>query len=167
MSQILVRTATEADLPCILDIYNEAILNTTAVYDYEPHTLVMRQEWFAGRKKDGYPVFVAVDIGDGGIVGFSSLGAFRNWAAYRYTVEDSVYVSADRRHRGIGKQLLASTIEAAAAMGMHAIVAGIDATNEVSYRLHHHFGFVEVAHFRQVGYKFDRWLDLKFLELIL
>jgi L-amino acid N-acyltransferase len=164
---MLVRIATEADLPGILNIYNEAILNTTAVYDYEPHTLAMRQEWFAGRKKDGYPVFVAVDGSDSGIVGFSSLGAFRNWAAYRYTVEDSVYVRADRHHRGIGKQLLAPTIEAAAAMGMHAIVAGIDATNEVSYRLHRHFGFAEVAHFRQVGYKFDRWLDLKFLELIL
>ena len=162
---ITIRRATEADLPAILAIYNDAILNTTAVYDYTPHTLAMRASWLAAKRADGYPVFVA---DDGGLaVGFSSLGPFRAWAAYKYSVENSIYIAPDRRGQGIGKLLLPPLIDAAAQIGMHAIIAGVDAQNTASYRLHRSFGFEEVAHFRQVGYKFGRWLDLKFLELIL
>lgn len=162
---IAIRQATEQDLPAILAIYNDAIRTTTAVYDYQPHTLAMRQAWYDAKVADGWPVFVADDAGM--VVGFSSLGPFRAWAAYKYTVENSVYVSADRRGHGIGKLLLPPLIDAARRMEMHAIIAGIDAANVASYRLHQSFGFVEVAHFREVGYKFGRWLDLKFLELLL
>jgi phosphinothricin acetyltransferase len=162
---IAARRATEADLPAILAIYNDAILHTTAVYDYTPHTLAMRQAWLAAKQADGLPVFVADDGGQ--VAGFSSLGPFRAWAAYKYTVENSIYVAPDRRGQGIGKLLLPPLIDAARAMDMHAIIAGVDAENAASYRLHRAFGFEEVAHFRQVGYKFGRWLDLKFLELIL
>lgn len=161
----IIRTAMASDLPSILDIYNEAILNTTAVYDYEPHTLAMRQAWFASKQKDNLPVVVA-DL-QGVIVGFGSLGWFRAWAAYQYTVENSLYVAADRRSQGIGKQLLEKLIDAAHTRELHAIVAGIDADNTVSCRLHKKLGFQEVAHFHQVGYKFGRWLDLKFFQLIL
>lgn len=160
-----IRQATAQDLPAMLAIYNEAILTTTAVYDYYPHTLAMRQAWYDAKVAAGLPVFVAEDAGE--VVGFSSLGPFRAWAAYKYTVENSIYVAADHRGQGIGKLLLAPLIEAARRLEMHAIIAGIDATNLVSYRLHQSFGFVEVAHFREVGYKFGRWLDLKFLELLL
>jgi len=162
---IKVRLGVEADLPSILDIYNDIITHTTAVYDYDPHTLEMRQAWFAAKQQAGYPVFVAEE--NARLVGFSSFGPFRAWAAYRYTVENSVYVSATDRGKGIGKLLMPPVIEAASERQVHAIVAGIDASNDASLHLHRSFGFEEVAHFREVGFKFDRWLDLKFLERIL
>lgn len=162
---ITIRHATEDDLPAILEIYNDVILHTTAVYDYEPHTLEMRRQWFITKKEQGFPVFVAAD--DEKIVGLSSIGPFRAWAAYKYSVENSVYVSADSRGRGIGKLLIPPLIVVARELGLHTIIAGIDAANGASLKLHEHFGFKEVAHFREVGYKFDRWLDLKFLQLVL
>jgi len=165
MDIVTIRHAAEADLPAMLDIYNDAILQTTAAYDYTPHTLAMRQAWYAQKVAQRFPVLVAVE-GDR-VVGFASLGPFRAWAAYKYTVENSVYVAADCRGRGIGKHLLAALITAARQMEMHVMIAAIDATNEASLRLHDRFGFVEVGHLRQVGYKFGRWLDLKLLELIL
>ena|ERR1700754_3806861 len=162
---IQTRHAVEADLPGMLSIYNDIILNTTAVYDYKPHTLEMRQAWFNTKKEQGFPVFVAEE--EGQLLGFSSIGPFRNWAAYKYSVENSIYVAASSRGKGIGKLLLPPLIEAAKQLDMHTIIAGIDATNEASLKLHKHFGFEETAHFKQVGYKFGRWLDLKFLQLIL
>lgn len=165
MDQVTLRSATDADLPDILEIYNDAVLHTTASYDYEPHTLAMRQAWYAAKVDQGFPIFVAER--QGRVVGFSSFGPFRAWAAYQYTVELSIYIAASDRGRGVGKQLMKPLIEAARAMNIHAMVAGIDANNEASLRLHRCFGFQEVAHFPQVGYKFDRWLDLKFLQLLL
>jgi phosphinothricin acetyltransferase len=162
---IAIRSATEKDLPALLDIYNHVILHTTAVYSYQPHTMEARREWYASKAKDGYPVFVAEE--DGRVVGFSSYGPFRAWPAYKYTIENSVYVAEDQRGRGIGKLLIQPLIDAARHQGYHVIIASIDASNESSLRLHRSLGFEEVAHFRQVGYKFGRWLDLKFLELIL
>jgi phosphinothricin acetyltransferase len=162
---ISIRPASEGDLPEILSIYNDIILHTTAVYDYKPHTLEMRKSWYASKLKDNYPVFVAVE--DDKIVGFSSIGPFRAWAAYKYSVENSVYVAAEQRGRGIGKILLPPLITAANERNLHVILAGIDASNDASIHLHMHFGFQEVAHFKEVGYKFGRWLDLKFLELTL
>jgi phosphinothricin acetyltransferase len=162
---IAIRSATENDLPALLDIYNHVILHTTAVYSYRPHTMEARKEWYATKLKDGYPVFVAEE--DGRVVGFSSYGPFRAWPAYKYTIENSVYVAEDQRGKGIGKLLIQPLIDAARHQGYHAIIASIDASNESSLRLHRSFGFEEVAQFRQVGYKFGRWLDLKFLELLL
>lgn len=162
---ITIRIATEQDLPAILDIYNEVILNTTAVYDYVPHTLEMRKEWYAAKQKDNYPVFVAEE--GSRLVGFSSYGPFRAWAAYRYTVENSIYIASSERGKGIGKLLLIPLIDAARERGFHAIVAGIDASNEASIKLHKAFGFETVGHFKEVGFKFDKWLDLAFLELLL
>ena len=149
----------------MLDIYNDVILHTTAVYNYDPHTLEMRTEWFETKQLQGFPVFVAEE--NNIIAGFSSIGPFRAWQAYKYTVENSVYLKSDCRGKGISKLLMLPLIEAAKKLGLHAIVAGIDATNEVSIALHKKFGFEEVAHFKEVGYKFNRWLDLKFLELII
>ena len=160
----MIRLATEDDLEEILTIYNDIILTTTAVYDYEPHTIEMRKAWFNTKKEQGFPVFVAEE--DGRIAGLSSIGPFRNWAGYKYTVENSVYVDAAQRGKGIGKLLMPPIIAAAKGLGMHAIVSGIDASNDASIRLHKSFGFEEVAHFKEVGFKFGRWLDLKFLQLI-
>ncbi|HIK39215.1 GNAT family N-acetyltransferase [Thermoleptolyngbya sp. M55_K2018_002] len=179
LDNLHIRPATEADVLSILTIYNDAILHTTAVYDYEPHTLEMRQSWFAARQTEGYPILVAVNAAaasaatddaatdDAEILGYAALGPFRAWAAYRYTAESSVYVAAPARGRGIGQRLLAPLIEAAKARSLHTLIAGIDADNTASLRLHQRFGYAEVGHLRQVGYKFDRWLDLKFLQLLL
>jgi L-amino acid N-acyltransferase len=163
---MMIRSATSADLPGVLDIYNEAVLNTTATYDYEPHTLEMREAWFDEHQRDNYPVFVAQN-GDGRIVGWSSLRRFRPRIGYRFTAEDSVYVAADQRGRGIGKSLLPPVIQAARDLGLHAIVAGIDADGKASLRLHAHFGFVQVAHLKEAGWKFGRWLDVIYMELLL
>jgi len=160
----IIRHAKESDLPQILAIYNDIILHTTAVYDYRPHTIEMRREWFEGKRIGNFPVFVAEDHDR--IMGFSSIGPFRAWAAYKYTVENSIYVAAHSRGKGLGKLLLRPLIIEAKAKELHAMIASIDATNEPSLRLHKSFHFQEVAHFRQVGYKFEKWLDLKFLELI-
>jgi phosphinothricin acetyltransferase len=162
---IIVRSAEEKDLPEILVIYNEIIVNTTAVYDYEPHTAAMRKQWWDTKKEQGFPVFVAEE--EGRIIGFSSIGPFRAWAAYKYSVENSIYVATDVRGKGVGKLLMRPLIDAARKLEMHTILAGIDASNEASIRLHEWFGFKEVAHFKEVGYKFGRWLDLKFLQLVL
>lgn len=158
-----IREAIENDLEQLLSIYNDIILHTTAVYDYEPHTMQMRQQWFETKKQQGLPIFVAEEQGK--IVGFSSFGPFRAWAAYKYSVENSVYVDANARGQGVGKLLIPPLVEAAKKLQMHTIIASIDATNEASLRLHKRFGFEEVAHFKEVGWKFGRWLDLKFLQL--
>ena len=162
---IHVRHAAEKDLPAILDIYNDVIVHTTAVYDYEPHTPAMRAAWYKTKQEQGFPVFVAEENEQ--VLGLSSIGPFRAWAAYQYSVENSTYVAAAARGRGIGKLLMPPLIDAAKQMGMHTILAGIDAGNDASIQLHRHFGFEEVAHFKQVGWKFNRWLDLKFLQRIL
>ncbi len=161
---VTIQTATEEDIPTLLEIYNDIIINTTAVWHEEPHTLAMRQEWCAMKKEQGFPVFTAME--DGKVIGFSTLGPFRPWFGYRYTVENSVYVATNSRGKGVAKLLMPPLIDAAKQLGLHAIVAGIEANNEASIELHKKFGFIEVAHFKEVGFKFNRWMDLKFLELI-
>jgi L-amino acid N-acyltransferase YncA len=160
-----IRNATVDDLPGILEIYNHAILNTTSVYSEQPHTYEMRLSWYNERVNSGFPVLVAVSAGQ--VVGFGTFGHFRVWPCYRYTVEHSVYVHVDHRGKGISKLLLQPLIGRAGKMKIHVMIAGIDAENEVSYKLHESFGFKEVAHFKEVGFKFNRWLDLKFMQLIL
>ena len=162
---VTIRAGKEEDLPALLDICNHIIVNTTAVYHYQPHTMEMRKAWYDGRVKEGFPVFVAED--EGKVVGFSSYGPFRPWPAYKYTMENSVYVADDQRGKGIGKLLMEPLIRTAREKDVHAIIAVIDATNDASVQLHRSFGFEEVGHFREVGYKFDRWLDLTFMELVL
>lgn len=166
---VAVRPAEERDLPAILAIYNDAVLNTTAVYDEEPATLEARRAWFAAKLDAGHPVYVAHDggPGEGEVLGWSSYGPFRPWPGYRHTVEHSVYVAPHARGRGVGKALLPPLLQHARARGMHVMVAGIDADNEASLRLHAALGFERVAHFRQVGRKFGRWLDLVFMQRLL
>jgi L-amino acid N-acyltransferase YncA len=164
-SPITLRDAIEADLPQILEIYNDVILNTTAVYSEKPHTLEMRQAWFKERKESGFPVIVAEQ--DGQVAGLATYGHFRVWPCYRFTVEHSVYVHKNKRGQGISKLLLSEIIDHAKKAGMHALIAGIDSENDISLKLHQQFGFGQVARFKQVGFKFDRWLDLIFMELML
>lgn len=160
-----VRPATHADLQGILDIYNDAVLTTTATYDYEPRTLEHRAAWFDEHVKQDYAVFVADDAGK--IVGWSALNPYHGRFGYRFTTENSIYVAADKRGKGIGRLLLEPLIPAARARGLRAIIAAIDADNEPSIRLHARFGFEKVGHFKSVGFKFNRWLDVVYMELLL
>jgi L-amino acid N-acyltransferase YncA len=162
---LLIRAAHPGDVSGILEIYNDAILNTTAVYTYEPLTLEMLDRWFKEKQDKGLPVFVA-EIG-GVVAGFASYGPFRPWPAYKYSVEHSIYVHKDFRRQGIAKKLLRVLIDKAEASGFHTIVAGIDSENAVSIGLHREFGFREAGTLSQVGFKFGRWLDLQFMQLIL
>lgn len=161
---IAIRNATENDLSQILDIYNDAIINTTAVFQYDVHTIEMRKEWFAQKQKDGFPVFVAEE--NNIVVGFSTFGPFRAWQGYKYSVEHSIYVEKNQRGKGIGKLLMLPLIDAAKQLNMHTIIAGIDADNKISVSFHKQFGFEEVGYIKEVGWKFDRWLDLVFMQLI-
>lgn len=161
MSQMIV-DAAEDDLPGILAIYNQVIATSTAVYQEEPVTLDNRRSWLQGRLALGYPVLVARD--ESGVLGFASFGDFRPWPCYRHTVEHSVHVRADQRGRGIGAALVEALLPRARDRGKHVIVAAVDADNTVSLRLHRRLGFDEVGRFREVGRKFDRWLDLVFLQ---
>ncbi len=163
---MLIRPATRADLPGILAIYNEAVLNTTASYDYEPHTLEHRRAWFEDHEKNNYPIFVAVNNQDQ-VMGWSALNRFHDRAGYRFTAENSVYVAADQRGNGIGSMLMPPLIDSAKTRGLRAIMALIDANNEPSIRLHSRFGFERVGLLKQVGYKFDRWLDVIYMERLL
>jgi len=161
-----IRLASPADLPGILEIYNDAVLHTTATYDYEIRTLEHRIAWFEDHQKNNYAVFVAEDD-EGRIVGWSALNRYHDRMGYRFTSENSVYVAADQRGKGIGKLLLAPLIDAARERGIQAIIAAIDAENEASIRLHARFGFGRVGHFKKVGFKFGRWLDVVYMELLL
>ena len=162
---IVIRDAHEDDLAAMLAIYNDAVLTTTAVYDYQPRSHEQQVAWFKAKQEQRLPVLVAED-GDA-IVGFASYGPFRPWPAYLHSVENSLYVAPEQRRRGIGSALLPVLIQRAAERGLHTMIAGIDATNEASLRLHAKFGFERVAQFREVGWKFERWLDLAFLQLML
>jgi len=165
MTPVQIRLAEDADLAAILDIYNHAVATTTAVFDYDPHTLEMRREWLRAKQAAHFPVLVAVVSDE--VAGFATYGPFRARPAYKFTIENSVYVAERVRRRGVARTLMHSLLADARAHEYHAVIAGVVADNVPSLRLHESLGFVEVAHFREVGYKFGRWLDLKFLELLL
>jgi phosphinothricin acetyltransferase len=160
-----VRDATESDLPPILEIYNDVVATSTAIYRDEPATLDDRRSWFAARVAERQPVLVAVDSET--VVGFAAFGGFRPWPGYRFTVEHSVHVRASHRGRGVGSALMTPLIDRATALGMHVMVAGVDADNEASLRFHERLGFERVAHMKEVGFKFGRWLDLILLQRLL
>jgi phosphinothricin acetyltransferase len=162
---VAIRDGREADLMHMLAIYNDAVLTTTAVYDYKPRSAEQQAAWFQAKQDQGLPVLVA-EI-DGAVVGFASYGPFRPWPAYLHSVENSLYVAADWRGRGVGSLLLPALIQRAADRGLHTMIAGIDAANEASLRLHAKFAFEPVGRFREVGWKFERWLDLTFLQRML
>jgi L-amino acid N-acyltransferase len=157
--------ASRHDLPQILAIYNEVIRNSTAVYSEEEFTPARGEAWFDTKMAQGYPLIVARD--PSGIVGFGTFGEFRAWPCYRHSVEHSVHVRADRRGQGNGRALVAELLARAAVLQKHVVIAGIDADNAVSIGLHQSLGFTSVGHFREVGFKFGRWLDLVFMQCIL
>lgn len=163
MTEIHIRRAVRSDCSGILDIYNDAVLKTTATYDYEPRPLEHRLAWFDDHQRTGHAIFVA-EAADGKIVGWSALNRYHDRMGFRFTAENSVYVAEGARGQGIGARLLEPLIPAAAEIGIRAILAAIDAQNAASLRLHARFGFEQVGLFKRVGFKFDRWLDVAYLE---
>jgi len=161
---MLIRPATTADLDAINAIYNHYVHHSTCTYQEEPSTAEERAAWFAAHGTQ-HPVTVAES--DGEVVGWGSLSRFHPRSAYRRTVENSVYVRVDLHRRGIGAALLADLIDRSAALGHHAIIAGIDAEQTASVAIHRRFGFEHVGHLRQVGFKFGRWLDVIYMERVL
>jgi L-amino acid N-acyltransferase len=163
-SAITIRPATESDLAAINDIYNHYVHHSTCTYQEEPEPLDDRRQWF-NHHGDKHPVIVAV--ADRRAIGWGSLSAYHARSAYRRTVENSVYVHHQHHRRGIGSMLLQELIVRARKLGHHAIIAGIDADQPGSVALHTKFHFEPVGHLKQVGFKFDRWLDVLYMELIL
>ena len=160
---MLIRPATPTDLPAILAIYNEAVLNTPATADYEPSTLAARTAWYEERMHKGFPVLVAEAAEQ--ILGWSSLSPYHARIGYRFSAEVSVYVAAECRGQGVGKQLLPPLIEAGRAGGLHVLIASIDSENEASIRLHAAQGFQTIGTLSEVYTKFGRWLGVVYMEL--
>lgn len=150
----------------ILAIFNEAIANSTAIYEYAPFRPEYMDKWFEAKAQGRYPV-IGLETDSGELAGFASYGKFRDRPAYKYTVEHSVYVDTRFRGQKLGRRLLEAVIEAAARQDYHVLVGGIDAANNVSIRLHERLGFTHCGTVRQSGFKFGRWLDLAWYQLIL
>ena len=163
--EFTIEAAAPADIPAIGAILNDAILNSVAAWREAPLTQDEMTAWFEGRTRD-FAVLVARGS-DGSVLGYASYGGFRAYSGYRHTVEHSVYVRADRRGKGVGEALMRALIERARGSGKHVMVAGIEARNTGSVRLHEKLGFEHVGHLKQVGTKFGAWLDLLFLQLVL
>ena len=161
-----IRPATLNDLQPILDIYNHAVLNSTATAEYYAHTLDMRREWYDVHMEDGLPILVAENE-QGQVVGWSSLSKFHSRYGYRFTAEDSVYIAEGWRGQGLGKQLVSPLIVRARELGLRTIIASIDSKGEASIRLHKSLGFQQVGYLSEVIYKFDHWLDTVFMQLML
>lgn len=150
----------------ILNIFNDAIINSTALYDYNPRTIDDMNNWFKNKEKNNFPVIGLIDEEDY-LLGFGSYGVFRAWPAYKYTVEHSLYIQKNQRGKGLGKILLAEIIKNAISQDYHCLVAGIDSTNRASIGLHQSLGFESCGTIKHAGYKFSEWLNLEFYQMIL
>jgi phosphinothricin acetyltransferase len=164
IAEPVIRIATTDDLPEITRIYNHYVPRSTCTYQEQPDTLTARRHWF-DRHSERHPITVA--ILEGKLVGWGSLSPFHSRSAFRYTVENSVYVDEAFLRRGIGRRLLRDLITRAASIGHHAIIAAVDAEQIPSIRLHEALGFERVGEFPQVGFKFERWLTAVYLQLLL
>ncbi|MEK1866054.1 GNAT family N-acetyltransferase [Ensifer adhaerens] len=161
---MLIRAAIQDDMPVICEIYNDAVANTTAIWNETLVDVANRVAWLKARTDVGYPVLVAV-CEQGNVIGYASFG---DWRAFDgYTVEHSVYVHKDRRGGGIGRKLMVALIAEAERLGKHVMIAGIESENAASIRLHAQLGFEDTGRLREVGTKFGRWLDLTFMQLVL
>ena len=162
----IIRCTYQKHADAMLGILNEAIVNTTALYDYEPRTIDDMRDWFQKKQSGGFPIIGIIDENNT-LLGFATYGTFRAWPAYKYTVEHSVYVDKKQRGNGIGETLMQHLIAAAKEQQMHVIVGCIDASNEASVAFHEKLGFQRAGTMPQVGFKFGRWLDLALYQLIL
>lgn len=163
--KLCLRPAAEKDVSTILEIVNHEIIHSLSIYDRMPRTLAEQFAWFMQKREQAMPVIVAETAGR--VLAYGTYGIFRPKEGYRFCVEHSIYVSLESRGKGIGRQLMKALIRLAKDEGYHSMIAGIDASNRRSYDFHRQFGFVEAGYLKEVGYKFDRWLDLIFMQLLL
>jgi phosphinothricin acetyltransferase len=163
---LIIECTHAAHAKPILDILNDAIVSSTALYDYQPRPIESMRTWFDVKGRGGFPVIGAVDAA-GTLLGFASYGTFRAYPAYKYSIEHSIYVHREHRGRGIGRLLLTQLISQATAQQYHVMVGGIDRENSASITLHERLGFEPAGIIRQAGFKFGRWLDLAFYQRIL
>ena len=165
--EIRIRAAREHDCPAICDIYNHYVRSDTCTYALEPETLQERQAWLRDHGPD-HPVIVAHTRDDvDTLVGWASLSPFHSRCGYRLTVEDTVYLDPAWRGRGVGSRLLGTLVQRARELGHHTIIAGISSEQTASLALHERFQFARVAHLREVGHKFGRWLDVVYMQRML
>jgi L-amino acid N-acyltransferase YncA len=157
-----IRDAVQSDIPQITAIYNQVLTTSTAIYNDQPATLEDRLDWWRTRIERQYPVLVAADRER--VCGFGSFGDFRTWPGYRYTVEGTVHVSSDSRGQGVGSLLLKAIIMHARLAGKHSMIAGVDSGNTASLHFLERSGFQRVGYLPEVGYKFDRFLNLVLLQ---
>jgi L-amino acid N-acyltransferase YncA len=160
---IVIRTATAADLPGIVDIANDVILHSTAIWTDRPTDLAWRTRWLDNHVERNEPVLVAADDADQ-VVAFGSYGLFRAFDGFATTVEHSLHVAATARRGGIGTMMLTALIERARNSGKHVVIGAISSDNAASLALHHSQGFTETGRLPEVGRKFGRWLDLVFMQ---
>jgi L-amino acid N-acyltransferase YncA len=160
---MLIRQAIDADLDAILDIHNDAIAKSTAIWTDDLVPRSERETWLATRTAAGEPVLVAIENDE--VAGYATYAQWRAKWGYRHTVEDSIYLTAEHQGKGFGRALLTALIERARGAGHHVMLADIESGNAASIRLHKSLGFVEAGHLREIGTKFDRWLDLTILHL--
>jgi L-amino acid N-acyltransferase len=165
MTQLDIRDAEFKDLEPMLKIYNDVLETSTSIFSDTKRTPQEQRRWFDDRCQHSWPVLVACreDV----LVGYASYGPFRTWPGYRHTVENSIYLAPDARGQGIGTHLLGVLLQRAQRQQLHAVIAGIDGENVGSMRLHEKLGFTKVAQLKEVGRKFDRWLDLVFYQRLL
>jgi len=165
MSELEIRDATANDLEGMREIYNDVLATSTSIFSDVKRTPQDQSKWFDDRCAQGWPVLVAARRGM--VLGYASYGPFRTWPGYRHTVENSIYLTPSARGQGIGTVLLEALLQRAQAQRLHAVIAGIDGENVGSMRLHEKLGFTKVAQLKEVGRKFDRWLDLVFYQRLL
>ncbi|MEO8236306.1 MAG: N-acetyltransferase family protein [Flavobacterium sp.] len=162
---IIIRIATIHDMPSVLEIINYEILHSTSIWDYDIRTLEQQITILKEKKERDFPLIVAEK--EDKIIGFGTYGSFRFKIGYQFTVEHSVYVHKDFHGNGIGKLLLLELIALAKLQKLHTMIGVIDSENRDSIAFHEKFGFKTVGIIKESGYKFDRWLDSVFMQLIL
>lgn len=162
----VVRCNLDEHGQAILDLFNDAILNSTALYDYKPRDLSSMKTWFETKAAGNFPVIGLTDE-SGELVAFGSFGTFRSWPAYKYTAEHAIYVHKDFRGQGLADLLIVELVESAKSRNLHALIGAIDSTNQASISLHEKHGFKLVGTLPEVGFKFGRWLDVAFYQLLL
>ena len=163
--EIKIRDYKIQDCPVILAIINDAILNSTALYDYNVRTLASQEAIFEEKLQKGFPVIVAELNNE--VIGFGYYSEFRFREAYKFTVEHSVYANKNVIGKGIGKLLLTELIERAKQQNLHTMIGVIDSENTNSIDFHKKFGFEEVGFLKETGFKFNRWLHSVFVQKML
>lgn len=162
---IIVRQAHNEDIPHVLEIINHEIVHSTSIWEYDIRSLEQQMAIFNEKNAKNFPFIVAEK--NGMIVGFGTYGPFRFKEGYKFTVEHSVYVHHDYIGNGIGSTLLTELIEMAKLQNLHTMIGVIDSENMGSISFHERLGFKKVGHIKETGFKFGRWLDSVFVQLVL